>query len=39
MIIRYAEAKGDIAKGSLELVKLPKESNVAKKDKSCPFHK
>lgn len=37
MIVSYAEAKGDIPQGTLRLVKLPKESNVAVKSKDVPF--
>ena len=37
MIITYAEAKGDIPPGTLRLVKLPKESNVAVKTKEVPY--
>lgn len=37
MIISYAEARGDIPQGTLKLVKLPKESNVAVKAKDVPF--
>ncbi len=36
-IITYAEAKGDIHEGTLKLVRLPKESNVAVKAKEIPF--
>ena len=36
-IVTYAEAKGDIQEGTLKLVRLPKESNVAVKAKEVPF--
>lgn len=36
-IVTYAEAKGDIHEGTLKLVRLPKESNVAVKAKEIPF--
>lgn len=36
-IVAYAEAKGDIHEGTLKLVRLPKESNVAVKTKEIPF--
>lgn len=36
-IVTYAEAKGDIREGTLKLVRLPKESNVAVKAKEIPF--
>lgn len=36
-IVTYAEAKGDIHEGTLRLVRLPKESNVAVKTKEIPF--
>ena len=36
-IVNYAEAKGDIKEGTLKLVRLPKESNVAVKAKEIPF--
>lgn len=36
-IVTYAEAKGDIHEGTLKLVRLPKESNVAVKAKKIPF--
>lgn len=36
-IVTYAEAKGDIHEGTLNLVRLPKESNVAVKAKEIPF--
>ena len=36
-IVTYAEAKNDIQEGTLKLVRLPKESNVAVKAKKIPF--
>lgn len=36
-IVTYAEAKGDIREGTLKLVRLPKEANVAVKAKEVPF--
>ena len=36
-IVAYAEAKGDIREGTLKLMRLPKESNVAVKAKEIAF--
>lgn len=36
-IVTYAEVKGDIKEGTLKLVRLPKESNVAVKTKEIAF--